>query len=154
MNAPLSVLEQKLLVQFQHHMPVCAQPYKAMAEQLGCSEQQVLNTLRDLQEHAVLSRVGPVFAHQHAGASTLVALAVSEQRIEHVAAYISSLSAVNHNYRREHAYNLWFVLTGPNQACISQVLEQIQRVTGLQPLNLPMQRAYRIDLGFALELQP
>lgn len=154
MNLHLSELEQQLLAQFQHHMPVCAQPYKAMAQRLGCSEQQVLNTLHELQERAVLSRVGPVFAHQHAGASTLVALAVSEQRLEHVASYISSLPAVNHNYRREHAYNLWFVLTGPDQDCISKILEQINQVTGLQPLNLPMQRAYRIDLGFALELEP
>src|SRR3546814_1080044 len=33
---------------------------------------------------------------------------------------------VNHNYAREHHYNLWFVLTGPNRRHLEQILEELE----------------------------
>lgn len=146
----LQPLDRQLIERFQHGMPLCAEPYRAMAEELGCDEQALLDSLRRLHERDALSRVGPVFEHSRAGASTLVALAVPPERIEVVAAQINSLPEVNHNYLREHHYNLWFVLTGPDRAHIDAVLERIRANTGLIPLDLPMRRAYRIDLGFPL----
>ncbi|HTN29910.1 MAG TPA: Lrp/AsnC family transcriptional regulator [Pseudomonas sp.] len=150
----LEPLDHRLIERFQHGMPLCAEPYRAMAEELGCSEQAVLDSLRHLRERDALSRIGPVFEHSRAGASTLVALAVPEERLEQVAARISQYPEVNHNYRREHAYNLWFVLTGPDRASLDRLLAEIETDTGLAPLDLPMEHSYRIDLGFSLENLP
>jgi len=146
----LDDLSRRLIDRFQHGLPLCAEPYAAMARELDCSEAAVLDALALLQQADALSRVGPVFEHSRAGASTLVALAVPEERLEQVAAQVNQHPEVNHNYRREHRYNLWFVLTAPHRAQIDQVLAQIAAETGLAPLDLPMQRAYRIDLGFPL----
>ena len=30
-----------------------------------------------------------------------------------MAAWVDALPGVNHNYEREHRFNLWFVITGP-----------------------------------------
>ena len=76
--------------------------------------------------------------------------AVPEARLEQVAARINAFPEVNHNYLREHRYNLWFVLTGPDRAHIDRLLAEIEADTGLVPLDLPMQQAFRIDLGFPL----
>lgn len=146
----LDDLSRRLIDRFQHGLPLCAEPYAAMARELDCSETAVLDALALLQQADALSRVGPVFEHSRAGASTLVALAVPEERLEQVAAQVNQHPEVNHNYLREHRYNLWFVLTAPHRAQIDQVLAQIAAETGLAPLDLPMQRAYRIDLGFPL----
>ena len=146
----LDDLSRRLIDRFQHGLPLCAEPYAAMARELDCSEAAVLDALALLQQADALSRVGPVFEHSRAGASTLVALAVPEERLEQVAAQVNQHPEVNHNYLREHRYNLWFVLTAPHRAQIDQVLAQITAETGLAPLDLPMQRAYRIDLGFPL----
>lgn len=146
----LDPLSRRLIERFQHGMPLCAEPYRAMAEVLGCEESQVLDCLCRLQQADGLSRIGPVFEHSRAGASTLVALAVPSERLERVAAQINQYPEVNHNYLREHPYNLWFVLTGPDRARLDRLLAQIQAETGLVPLDLPMQSAYRIDLGFPL----
>lgn len=146
----LDDLSRRLIDRFQHGLPLCAEPYAAMARELDCSEAAVLDALALLQQADALSRVGPVFEHSRAGASTLVALAVPEERLEQVAAQVNQHPEVNHNYLREHRYNLWFVLTAPHRAQINQVLAQIAAETGLAPLDLPMQRAYRIDLGFPL----
>ena len=146
----LDDLSRRLIDRFQHGLPLCAEPYAAMARELDCSEAAVLDALALLQQADALSRVGPVFEHSRAGASTLVALAVPEERLEQVAAQVNQHPEVNHNYLREHRYNLWFVLTAPHRAQIDQVLAQIAAETGLAPLDLPMQRVYRIDLGFPL----
>lgn len=146
----IDALSRRLIDRFQHGMPLCAEPYRAMAEALDCSEAEVLTCLEALEHGGGLSRVGPVFEHSRAGASTLVALAVPEARLESVAALINSYPEVNHNYLREHRYNLWFVVTGPDLAHVEALLARIEAETGLTPLDLPMRAAYRIDLGFPI----
>ena len=146
----IDALSRRLIDRFQHGMPLCAEPYRAIAEALDCSEAEVLACLEALEHGGGLSRVGPVFEHSRAGASTLVALAVPEARLELVAALINSYPEVNHNYLREHRYNLWFVVTGPDLAHVEALLARIEAETGLTPLDLPMRAAYRIDLGFPI----
>jgi DNA-binding Lrp family transcriptional regulator len=98
----------------------------------------------------VISRLGAVFNHQKAGASTLVAMAVPECEIDTVAASISALPQVNHNYLREDDYNLWFVMTAPRRDEIDDVLAALRHLPGYPLLDLPMEKGYHIDLGFPL----
>ncbi|KAA0944796.1 MULTISPECIES: Lrp/AsnC family transcriptional regulator [unclassified Pseudomonas] len=146
----LDELSSRLIDRYQHDMPLCTEPYQEMAQSLGCSEAAVMACLQRLELTGALSRIGPVFDHTRAGASTLAALAVPAERLEQVAARVSQYPEVNHNYAREHHYNLWFVLTGPNRQHLEQVLDELEKDTGLTPLDLPMLSAYRIDLGFSL----
>ena len=150
----IDALSRRLIDRFQHGMPLCAEPYRAMADALECSEDQVLACLEHLESGGGLSRIGPVFEHSRAGASTLVALAVPEAQLEQIAELINRYPEVNHNYLREHRYNLWFVLTGPDRQHIDALLAAIEAQTGLVPLDLPMQAAYRIDLGFSIGEAP
>ena len=64
-------LSRRLIDRYQHGMPLCAEPYRAMADELGCAESEVLARLEQLQEFGGLSRIGPVFEHSRAGASRL-----------------------------------------------------------------------------------
>jgi DNA-binding Lrp family transcriptional regulator len=146
----LDPLSRQLIDRFQHGMPLCPEPYREMAQVLGCSELQVMACLQRLELAGALSRVGPVFEHSRAGASTLAAFAVPAERLQQIAERVSQYPEVNHNYAREHFYNLWFVLTGPDRQHIERVLDALEQDIGLTPLDLPMLTAYRIDLGFAL----
>jgi DNA-binding Lrp family transcriptional regulator len=150
----LDLLARQLIDRFQHGMPLCPEPYREMAQVLGCSESHVMACLQRLELAGALSRVGPVFEHSRAGASTLAALAVPAERLQQVADRVSQYPEVNHNYAREHHYNLWFVLTGPNRQHLERILDELEQDTGLTPLDLPMLTAYRIDLGFALGEHP
>ena len=146
----LNALEKCLLNEYQRGFPLCPEPYAEIATQLGVAEADVILTLESLQRRGFISRVGPVFAPQRAGASTLAALAVPEDRLESIASLVSAFTEVNHNYQRDHAWNLWFVVTAPSQQRVEQVLEEIEAATGLALLNLPLERAFYIDLGFPL----
>ena len=100
----LDLLSRQLIDRFQHGMPLCAEPYKEMARILGCRVAQVMACLEEMDQAGTLSRIGPVFEHSRAGASTLAALAVPAERLQQVAEHVSQYPEVNHNYAREHFY--------------------------------------------------
>lgn len=149
----MTTLARQLLDRYQRGLPLSANPYAEIAAELGVSEQDVLATLSQLREQKIITRVGPVFDHHKAGASTLVAMAVPPERLDEIAAYISRFDAVNHNYAREHDFNLWFVVTAADQQQLATVLTTIEADCGMPLLNLPMEHAYHIDLGFKLAWQ-
>lgn len=144
----LNPRERRLINAFQKGLPLDPRPFRRMAERLGCSEQVVIDMLHSLERRGILSRVGAVVAPNRVGASTLAALEVPAERLEEVAAKVSAHPEVNHNYEREHGLNLWFVVTAPDAAELDRVLREIEGETGLTPLNLPLEDAYHIDLGF------
>ncbi len=146
----LTALEKTLLNDFQRGLPMTATPFADVAAQTGVSEEVVIDTLQSLQQRGLISRVGPVFAPRRAGASTLAALSVPENELDEVAGIVNEFAEVNHNYQREHDYNLWFVVTAPDQSQVDRVLAEIESATGLPVLDLPLERSFYIDLGFPL----
>jgi DNA-binding Lrp family transcriptional regulator len=146
----LSALQQSLLNDYQRELPMSATPFADMAARLGVSEDEVIDNLRTLRQRGYISRVGPVFRPNRVGASTLAAMAVPEDCLEHTAAIVSAFDEVNHNYERGHEYNLWFVVTASDEMHLDDVLEDIGRQTGYPVMSLPMLEDYHIDLGFTL----
>ena len=147
----LGELERRLIDAFQRGVPLSPRPYAEMAEALGVSEQQVLTALERLRADGTLSRVGPVFAPNRVGASTLAAMAVPAEQLEQVAALVSSYPEVNHNYEREHRFTLWFVVTAPSRNRVLDVLQDIESRSGIEVIDLPLEAEYHIDLGFPVQ---
>ena len=149
-DVPLRPLERRLLDTFQRDLPLVPQPYQAMAASVGRREGDVLEALGRLHTSEVLSRVGFIVRPNTAGASTLAAMSVPESELEAVAARISARPEVNHNYEREHRLNLWFVVATENAEARQRTLREIAQETGYAVLDLPLEAAYHIDLGFPL----
>lgn len=149
----LDSLSRQLMDRYQRGFPVGPRPFLQLAQELGVKEQEIIDCLRSLRSQRVITRVGPVFDHHRAGASTLAALAVPAERLLEIADYVNGFEGVNHNYEREHEFNLWFVVTACDQDTLSQILQAIEQDTGMPMLVLPMEQAYHIDLGFQLQWQ-
>jgi len=147
----LDAIDQRLLDDFQHGLPVEPRPFARLGEVLGIDESEVIARLQRLARCGVVSRVGAVLPPNRVGASTLAALAVPPGDLAAVADLVSAYPEVNHNYEREHRYNLWFVVTADDRAGVDAVLAEIALRTGLEPLDLPMLKDYFIDLGFRLQ---
>jgi DNA-binding Lrp family transcriptional regulator len=145
-------LTEQLLNDFQHDFPLTPAPFARIARRLNTSTTVVLARLKELQLQGAVSRVGPVFRPNTIGASTLAAMRVPAAELEAVAAVINGFPEVNHNYEREHRYNLWFVITAADQAALAETLARIEHQTGHDVLSLPLVRDYHIDLGFRMSL--
>jgi DNA-binding Lrp family transcriptional regulator len=148
--ADLTDIERRLLNDFQHDFPLSPTPYADIAQSLGVSETEVLATFVRLKQQGTVSRVGAVVRPNTIGASTLAAMAVPPNELEHVAALVTGFSEVNHNYERGHRLNLWFVVTAPDSARLQQVLDEIAARSGYDVLSFPLLEDYHIDLGFEL----
>jgi len=139
-----------LLNRYQRHFPLVARPYAEIAAQLDVSEAEVIASYERLAARGVLGRIGALFRPNTIGASLLAALAVPEGDLERVAEMVSAHAEVNHNYEREHDFNLWFVAAAPDATRLEGVVAAIERETGLAALRLPLVEEYHIDLGFDL----
>ena len=106
--------------------------------------------LKNLKENNVLSRVGPVFSPGKVGESSLVALKIPPSLLEDVAEKLNALDSINHNYEREHEYNLWFVVTAPDKKNLDLEIQKIADISKEEPLVLPLEKEYFIDLGFEI----
>ncbi|MFE8070368.1 Lrp/AsnC family transcriptional regulator [Marinobacteraceae bacterium S3BR75-40.1] len=147
----LDDIDRKLIDGYQRGLPVSPRPFQDMAEQLGVSEAEVIRRLDGLRARQVISRVGPVFEHSRAGASLLAAVSVPEDQRDLVAAVINQTPGVNHNYAREHEYNLWFVMTAPDEDILEARLDDLEHTLRQPILRLPMVEGYHIDLAFDID---
>jgi DNA-binding Lrp family transcriptional regulator len=145
-----SDIEMRLLNDFQHRFPLVHRPFRKIGDHLRIAEDEVIARLAHLSAEGAVSRVGPVFSPGCIGVSTLAALAVPEARLETLAQWISLLPEINHNYQREHQYNLWFVVTAPDAGRLDAVLSDIAGRAACPMLTLPLLERFHIDLGFDL----
>ncbi|HEY8036540.1 MAG TPA: Lrp/AsnC family transcriptional regulator [Methylobacter sp.] len=148
----LTNLHKQLLNDYQRDFPLSARPYRDIADQLGVTEAEVLSVFTELNDNNFISRIGPVIPPNHIGVSALVAMSVPEQQLQSVADKISAYPEVNHNYEREHRFNLWFVVIASDAEHLTAVIDSIEQETSYKAMRLPMLDDFFIDLGFKLDL--
>ena len=142
-------LDRRLINRLQLGLPLVRYPWRLLAEELDSSSTELLDRLHELLDDGLLTRFGPMFDIERlGGAFTLAALAVPEERFEDVAELLHGMPEVAHNYRREHAWNMWFVLACPTEQGIAETLQRIETLTGLPVLNLPKEETYHVGLYF------
>jgi DNA-binding Lrp family transcriptional regulator len=145
-------LTQRLLNDFQRNFPLDPAPFDRIARDLHTRTERVLGLYRQLKRDGAVSRIGPVFRPNTVGVSTLAAMAVPSAELERTAAVVNRFVQVNHNYEREHRYNLWFVVTAADRPALESALRAIESEAGYPVLVLPLVRDYHIDLGFRMRL--
>lgn len=143
----LATLDKQLINMLQKGLPVCDRPFQEIAQTLNTTEETVLTHLNELLDTKVLSRFGPMFdAACLGGAFTLAALAVPEDRFEEVNEQVNTFEQIAHNYKRTHHYNMWFVIATESQQEIDHVIQDIEKITGLDVLNAPKLEEFYVGL--------
>ena len=146
----LDAVDRKIIDNLQGDFPLCDEPYADAARQLGISGEELLERLRRLLDTRVLTRFGPlVHIERMGGAFVLAALQVPEGRYDEVADLVNALPEVAHNYRREHALNMWFVLATEAQDGIAAAVARIEEATGLPVHAFPKEREYFVEMKLA-----
>ena len=143
----MDAIDRRIVDALQGGFPVCERPYLAAAEALGLTEDELIARIDALLADGTLTRFGPLFdAEKLGGAFTLAAMAVPAEDFDRVAAAVNALPEVAHNYERDHALNMWFVLGTETAAGIAAAIAKIEAATGLSVLAFPKEREYFVEL--------
>ncbi|MCW8801544.1 MAG: hypothetical protein V2I62_02640 [Bacteroidales bacterium] len=139
-----------ILNRIQADFPIHPRPYKILAEELGLSEDQLINEIEQMKQEMIIRRIGGNFSPDRLGFySTLCAARVDTDKIELFATTVNAFNGVTHNYQRDHQYNIWFTFIAPSIKEIEESLEIISQKTGVtEILNLPATHVFKIAANF------
>jgi DNA-binding Lrp family transcriptional regulator len=140
-------LDRAIVNALQDGFPICDQPYAEAAAMLGTTEMELIQRLSRLLGDGVLTRFGPLYnAERFGGAVTLAAMKVPAKEFESVAAVVNAFPEVAHNYARDHAFNMWFVVATERPERVQEVLREIGQETGCCVYDMPKIDEYFIGL--------
>lgn len=145
----MDAIDRRIINELQGGFPLCERPYAAAAAALGLGETELIDRLRTLLDNGVLSRFGPMFnADRMGGAFTLAAMQVPCNELDAVAAQVNEWPEVAHNYERDHALNMWFVIGVDKPERVNEVIAEIEEKTGHTVYNMPKTEEYFVGLRF------
>jgi len=140
-------LDRAIVNRLQFGFPISERPYAEVAEELGTGEEELLARIEGLLEAGALSRFGPMYhAERMGGALTLAAMQVPVADFERVAEIVNRHPEVAHNYQREHAFNMWFVLATEKPEQIAPVIAAIERESGCRVYDMPKLEEFFVGL--------
>jgi DNA-binding Lrp family transcriptional regulator len=143
----MDVLDLAIINQLQGEFPLCENPYAEVAQRLGTSESELLARLERLLNDKVLTRFGPMYHAERLGGSlSLAAMKIIPKDLERVAGIVNQMSEVAHNYARDHALNMWFVLATETPQGMQDAIERIEIETGYPVYNMPKIKEYFVEL--------
>jgi DNA-binding Lrp family transcriptional regulator len=145
----MDATDKAIINGLQGGVPICERPYQEMAKQFDISEAELISRLENLLAQKVLTRFGPMFQIERmGGAFTLAAMQVPETDFERVTTAVNVLPEVAHNYRREHAFNMWFVLATETPEGIGKAITSIETATGYPVYNMPKEKEFFVGARF------
>ncbi len=143
----MDAIDKKIINYLQGGFPVCDSPYLEVAEQLGLTEQALINRIECLLDTGLLSRFGPLYhAEEMGGALTLAAVKAPQLQFDQIAEIINAFPEVAHNYQRSHELNMWFVIATDLTERLTEVIQEIEQKTGLSVYNMPKIKEYFVGL--------
>lgn len=144
-------LDRALINTLQGGFPISERPFDEVAAHVGSDERTVIARIADLIARGLLSRFGPMYhAGQMGGALSLAAMQIAAPDFDRVAEIVNAQPEVAHNYERNHALNMWFVLATETPEAQATAIERIQRETGYPVYNMPKVREYFVELKLSV----
>jgi DNA-binding Lrp family transcriptional regulator len=145
----MDAVDRTIINHLQGGFPVTERPFAEVATTLGLSEDDLISRIGNLLAQGALTRFGPMYhAERLGGALTLAAMKIPSAEFDRVAEIVNSFPEVAHNYARDHAFNMWFVLATETPEEIERVIARIERETGHVVHNMPKMEEFFVGLRF------
>lgn len=143
-------MENELLFEMQNAFPMTQRPFKAVAEKLNTTEEEVLNLVQKLKDDKIIRQTSAIFDTKRLGyKSSLVAFKVDEAKVDEAAEIINAHPGVSHNYLRNHDYNIWFTMAvAPDSKLgLEKTIEILKERTGAEDaIILPTLKMFKISV--------
>lgn len=131
-------IDVRILKLTQDGIPVIAEPFKYIAEQLGITEDEVLNRLEAMLKEGVIRRFGASIGHRVIGitANAMCTWNVPDDRVEEVGKIMAGFPEVTHCYERprypEWRYNLYTMIHAYTKEECEKIARRISIATGIK----------------------
>ena len=144
--------DKELLNEIQWTFPLVTRPFDAIAKKFDTTPEVIKEKLTNLKEIGVLRQLSAIFDTRKLGyTSSLVAMEIEHDQLDHVASQINRHPGVSHNYERDHQFNLWFTLAVPPGADLNDELKKFNVLKGIKKVRmLPTLQLFKI--GVKLDL--
>ena len=141
-------LDTEILNEIQWKFPLVAKPFDEIAKKFEISSDEVKDRLIQLKRKGVLRQLSAIFDTRKLGyTSSLVAMEIEPDKLEHVAHQINKHPGVSHNYEREHQFNLWFTLAVPPGSDLEKELDKFSKLDGIKKTRmLPTLQLFKIGV--------
>lgn len=105
----LDAIDRQIIQATQAGLPLVAEPYLAIAAQLGLSAETVMQRMTDMQTSGIIRRIGAVPNHFKLGYlyNGMTVWDVADEYIDELGLEVAGLAFVSHCYRRPRHLPDW-----------------------------------------------
>lgn len=141
--------DRALINGYQGGFPLCENPFAEVGKAVGLSEEECISRISRLLDEGILTRFGPLYhAERLGGGLTLAAMKIPPEDFDAVVEKVNAFPEVAHNYERQHALNMWFVLATETPEGIEETCKKIELATGYPVYNMPKEEEFFVELKF------
>lgn len=134
----LKETEKKVISLIQDDLPLHPRPFMLLAKEAGITEEEFIETVKDMVRRGLIRRFGATLRHQNAGFkyNAMVVWEVPEGEVERVGNLFASLNEVTHCYERvktdKWPYNLYTMIHGPTKERCLSTAEKMAELSGIR----------------------
>jgi len=127
-----------VIKKLQDDLPLDREPFRQLASELGCSQEEVIQAIEDLSRRGIMRRFGAVLRHHNAGYiyNAMVMWEVPEEKVDEAGAYMASFREISHCYLRETPpgwpYNMYCMIHARTEATIARIVTAIAEKLGVK----------------------
>jgi DNA-binding Lrp family transcriptional regulator len=130
-------IDRQIIQATQAGLPLVAEPYLAVAEQLGLTAEELMQRMQAMQDNGVIRRIAAVPNHYKIGYrfNGMTVWDVDDQQVDMLGRRVAELSFVSHCYQRprhlpEWPYNLFAMVHGKTGQDAEQQVTIIAELLG------------------------
>ncbi len=138
MNAPDDI-DRRIIVATQGGLPLVAEPYQAIADELGLGAVEVMARMRAMLDGGLIRRIGAVPNHYALGyhANGMSVWDVPDADIADLGETVGALDFVSHCYHRPRhlphwPYNLFAMVHGHDRGEVAEKVARIAELMGVK----------------------
>lgn len=137
MKYAMDDLDRRIVAATQAGLPLCAEPYAAVADEVGTTPGAVMERLANMLDAGAIRRIGVVPNHYKLGytANGMSVWDVADADIQAAGAEIGGFDFVSHCYHRPRhpphwPYNLFAMVHGKSKQEVADKVERIAEALG------------------------
>jgi len=138
MSAPDDI-DRRIVVATQGGLPLVAEPYQAIADELGLGADEVMARMRAMLDGGLIRRIGAVPNHYALGyhANGMSVWDVPDDDIAELGETVGALDFVSHCYHRPRhlphwPYNLFAMVHGHDRGEVAEKVDRIAELMGIK----------------------